>query len=323
MSNPSYHISDDLLVKYLLGECTPEEQDAIRQWTDANADNRKYYEQLKLIWNLSKGLAASKQADENKAWRRFQQRIHQPEQPSLSIKRFKWLRIAAMVLIIAGACGLALTLIFDSPAQEISLASKESIVTDTLPDGSVITLNKRSNLTYPGKFKGDKRLVSLQGEAFFTVTPDRNKPFIIQSDKVVITVVGTSFNVRNQNNTTEVIVETGIVKVSQGKKSVQLMPGDKATINQDDAVIVKNKQQDKLYNYYRTREFVCDNTPLWKLVYTLNEAYDAQIEIDNPQIRNLPINTTFNNESLDRILEIVRLTFNISVTRAGDKIILR
>ncbi|MGB8193085.1 MAG: FecR domain-containing protein, partial [Chitinophagaceae bacterium] len=196
-------------------------------------------------------------------------------------------------------------------------------LTDTLSDGSVVTLNKKTSLSYPNKFKGDKRSVALQGEAFFKVTPDSKKPFIIQSNDVTIKVIGTSFNVRNDNNATEVIVETGIVEVSHRNSSIELRPGEKLVVHAQDTLLTKEKQQDKLYNYYSTKQFVCDNTPLWKLVQALNDAYDAHIEIGRPELRNIPITTTFNNESLDRILEIVRLTLNISVTKTGDKIILR
>lgn len=323
MNNQFYHINDELLVKCLLGEATAEEQAQVQEWINDNESNRKYHEQLQLIWEQSKALAASQQADEHKAWKRFQQRIHQPGQASLPVKNFHWLRIAALIIIIAGAAWIGLTLITGSPAPDILMATNDAVLTETLSDGSVITLNKKSLLTYPEKFKGNKRQVSLKGEAFFAVAPDSKKPFIIQSNHVTITVVGTSFNVRNLGNATEVIVETGVVRVTHNNNSIELKPGEKITIDEDDLTLVKNKQEDKLYNYYRTKEFVCDNTPLWKLVYALNEAYNAQIEIANPKIRNLPVNTTFNNESLDRILEIIQLTFNISVSRSGDKIILR
>ena len=88
-------------------------------------------------------------------------------------------------------------------------------------------------------------------------------------------------------------------------------------------MLVKAVEEEQLYNYYRTKEFVCDNTPLWKLVEVLNEAYQANIVIDRPGLRTLPLSATFNNESLDQVLEVISLTFNISVTRTEDTIHLR
>jgi ferric-dicitrate binding protein FerR (iron transport regulator) len=81
--------------------------------------------------------------------------------------------------------------------------------------------------------------------------------------------------------------------------------------------------EDKLYNYYRSKEFVCDDTPLWKLVEVLNEAYGVNIVIENKELRGLRLNTTFNNESLDTILDIVSQTFGITYTKEADRIILK
>jgi ferric-dicitrate binding protein FerR (iron transport regulator) len=90
-----------------------------------------------------------------------------------------------------------------------------------------------------------------------------------------------------------------------------------------DTALAKEIVEDRLYNYYRSKEFVCDDTPLWKLVEVLNEAYGANIIIENKELRGLKLNTTFNNESLDRILEVIATTFDITVTPEKDRIILK
>jgi transmembrane sensor len=136
-------------------------------------------------------------------------------------------------------------------------------------------------------------------------------------------VVGTSFNIRSEDGVTEVIVETGVVQVTRNGKTVELRPAEKLKLGGADSVAGKEKVEDKLYNYYRSREFVCEETPLWKLVDVLNEAYDANIVIGNPKIRSERLTTTFNNDSLEHILEVLRLTFNITVLEEGDRIILK
>jgi ferric-dicitrate binding protein FerR (iron transport regulator) len=104
---------------------------------------------------------------------------------------------------------------------------------------------------------------------------------------------------------------------------VELKPSESIRVNDRDSIMTKDKVADKLYNYYRSKEFVCDDTPLWKLVEVLNAAYDANIIIGNDELRNLKLNTTFNNESLDKILEVISLTFGIKVSKEGDRIILK
>jgi ferric-dicitrate binding protein FerR (iron transport regulator) len=194
---------------------------------------------------------------------------------------------------------------------------------DTLADGSVVTLNKNARIHYPSRFTGNSRPVTLEGEAFFNVTANKEKPFIIRVKDISITVVGTSFNVSSKNGMTEIIVETGIVQVRKDNRVVELRRGESTRVKDGDLTMTKDRVADKLYNYYRSKEFVCDDTPLWKLVEVLNAAYDANIIISNDELRNLKLNTTFNNESLDKILEVISLTFGINISKEGNQIILK
>jgi ferric-dicitrate binding protein FerR (iron transport regulator) len=233
------------------------------------------------------------------------------------------MRIAALLILIIGAAGLGYYLLSDQPVKYLVVATKQQILADTLPDGSVVTLNKNSVINYPSKFKGETRAVILKGEAFFNVTPGKKKPFIISVNDVTIKVVGTSFNVRSVKGVTEVIVETGIVQVTRKNETVELRPEEKIKVSESDSVLIKEKEEEKLYNYYRTKEFVCDDTPLWKLVEVLNEAYDTSIVIENKELRNLKLNTTFVNESLDNVLDIASLTFGFTVTKENGRYILK
>ncbi|MBL7742066.1 MAG: FecR domain-containing protein [Chitinophagaceae bacterium] len=311
-------------MKYLLGEAAADEWEQVMQWLKADDANQVYFDQLKKVWDTSRRVAAVSEVDEHKAWERFQQRIHGNTKKEAPVRstRFGWMRIAAAVVIFIGL-GISVYLITNQPAKEMIVQAQQTVLNDTLPDGSVVTVNKGSSISYPSKFKGNKRPVTLKGEAFFSVTPDKKKPFVIAVNDVEITVVGTSFNVRSVNGNTEVVVETGIVRVTKAGKTVELKANEKLLAEAKDTALVKEEVNDKLYNYYRTKEFVCDDTPLWKLVDKINEAYDANIVIGNEGLRNLKLNTTFNNESLDQVLNVISLTFNISVTRNGDTVILQ
>jgi transmembrane sensor len=313
-------------MKYLLEEANGEERAAIENWLARDEANRLYFQQLQLIWERSKALASSKTVDENIAWQRFRSRIHQGTPHTVAKKRdnFAWLRIAALFIVVIGITLIAYRwLNKGEPVQQLAVQTQATPLVDTLPDGSIITLNKNSALTYPSKFTSDTRSIALKGEAFFVVVPDKKKPFMVQVNDVTIRVVGTSFNVRSEKGITEVIVETGVVQVTRGGKAVELRPNEKVTVKSQDSSFVKEAEEEQLHNYYRTKEFVCDNTPLWKLVEVLNEAYDTTIIIDRPALRNLQISTTFTNESLDQILNVISLTFNINVTRTEDTIRLR
>lgn len=319
--NETNHI-DLLLVRYLLHEANAGEQGIVESWRAAAAENELYFTRFKSIWEASRNLAAINVPDENAAWQLFQKRIQAPQQNVRFISRFGWMRVAALFVLIVGA-SMTYWLLQEKPIRMITAQSTTGVKTDTLSDGSIITLNKNSLLTYPEAFKTNTRTVALQGEAFFKITPNKKKPFLIDVNDVRIKVLGTSFNVRTENGNTEVIVATGIVQVQKGKTVIELRSNEKVMVHRQDAVLRKEKELAQLYNYYQTREFVCDNTPLWKLVAVLNNAYNANIRIANPELRNLPLTATFPNESLDQILRVIRLTFNIQVERTGSAITLK
>lgn len=291
----------------------------MRRWLVVDDANVTYYNQLKKIWDDSRQLAQTATVDENRAWQKFQQRIHPAP---VRHTAFGWIRIAASVIIIA-AIGLLAYWALNNPAKEMTMVAQQTVLNDTLPDGSVVTVNKGSSISYLSKFKGKTRPVALKGEAFFNVKPNKEKPFIISVNDVQITVLGTSFNVKNINGNTEVVVETGIVKVTGAGKTVELKANEKVVMDAKDSVVAKEEVSDQLYKYYRTKEFVCDDTPLWKLVEVINEAYQSHVVIGNPALRDMGLTTTFHNESLEQVLNVISITFDIKVIKEGDTIILQ
>ena len=303
----------------MLNEATVEEQDQVRQWLVTDNANLSYFNQLQKIWEESRQLALTTTVDENKAWQRFRQRI---DPGTTHRNNLAWIRIAAAIIIIAGI-GVIGYLTFTRTPEVLTVSALQDALTDTLPDRSVVTLNKGSSISYPEKFNNNTRKVTLNGEAFFHVSANRARPFIVSVNQVQVTVTGTTFNIKNIDGNTEVIVESGIVEVTSEGNSVELRENEKTLVSSKNAVLLKEKVNDRLYQFYRTKQFVCDDTPLWKLVDVINEAYHSKIVIDDPGLRNLSLTTTFNNESLDQVLNIISITFDIDVIKTGDSIVLK
>jgi transmembrane sensor len=321
---------DDLLVKHLTGEATEAEVLQVEQWLASDEANKHYFEHFKLIWEESVQLTSTTAVDEQLAWERFQNRVKHGSfaKPKAKIWSLNspLMRAAIITGLVIGIAALTFFLFHNNPGQVIAMVTVQAgntVKADSLPDGSVVTLNKHSQVSYPEKFPGDKRVLQLNGEAFFKVQPDKQKPFEVHTNNVTITVVGTSFNVRSRGDTTEVIVETGVVEVATDKQTVILKAGQKAITGFTEAILQKHDNTDQLYNYYRSRKFVCEDIPLWKLAEKLNEAYDVNIVFGNDTVRNLQLNTTFENQPIDSILNLISRTFNISVAKEKGKIILR
>ena len=323
MENYEHNKMDELLVKYLAEEATPPEQEMVEVWIGTNDTNRHYFQHFQLIWNESQKLALRTTVDENKAWQRFQRKIKSTTAGN-SLSGFGWWRVAAGIIVIAGIAWLVSSLLEKGSAEPpiVNVVSVKEVKKDTLPDGTFATLNKNSVLTYPAAFKGKSRKVKLKGEAFFNVTSNKQKPFIIDVNDVQVKVVGTSFNVKSIKGETEIIVETGIVQVTKADTTIELKAGQRILFEAVDTAAEVVASDDKLYNYYVSRTFVCDNTPLWKLVEKLNEAYDVNISIRRDALKKLPLNVTFDDESLDVILDVISQTLMIKVSRKENEIIL-
>ena len=318
-------INEDLLISYLLGEVSAEEAIQVEEWRSEDIAYEAKYEQFRLIWETSRKLQFEGQSDAAASLKVLKQKAAeqklQQDKSSTLHHRYLWLKIAAAVLILIGGTWLYMA---QRTIPEIELSTQTAVKTDTLSDGSVVTLNKKTVIMYPEKFSDHQRNIALEkGEAFFSITPDKARPFIIHTEGITIQVVGTSFNVKNRMGNVEVIVEAGTVHVSMNGRLVVLEPGEKVTVRYNTGKLIKEDTPDQLYTYYRTREFVADNTPLWRMVEVLNEAYDSHIVIGKKELGNLPLNTTFKNESLDDILHIISRTFKITAEKKHDQIILQ
>lgn len=310
-------MSDDILVKYMLGEANEAERSEVQAWLQASPGNRKYFDDYRLIWDESKKLEGKTTISTEAAWARFSEKIAQEERAggsSVSAKKtiplygLSWMRAAAAIVLLVGTGWLLYTWTGSGSGQMLA-QSFDQVATYTLPDGSTVTLNKNSELSYPAHFDGNTRSVALKGEAFFNITPNKSKPFIIDAGNSSVTVVGTSFNVKSRAEKTEVIVETGIVEVAKNEKAVRLTPGQKATVTADKESPVTEQVTDHLYNYYRTNEFVCNGVPLYKVVATLNDAYGLRITIESDRLKTLPLTATFPEGAPEMIVDVIAKTF--------------
>ncbi|MFT3824738.1 MAG: FecR domain-containing protein [Chitinophagaceae bacterium] len=327
MKEQFYNITDDLLVKYMIGETTDAENTQVAAWIADSPANQKHFEHFKIIWEESLQLASTSTVDEEAAWQRFKERTTNAPQTAtpVVVQMSRWARIAALLVVAVGLGWLSYSLLQRNTTDTalVTIQTQDKVQSDTLPDGSVITSNRQTSISYPSKFTGSERNVQLKGEAFFAVTPNKEKPFIITTGDVTVRVVGTSFNVKNHDSITEVIVETGIVQVTRNNQTITLQQGERVSVNEVNGSMTKEKSVDHLYNYYRSRKFICDGTPLWKLTALLEEVYHVKITIQKPSLRNQPLTTTFENESLDNILSIISGTFNTTVVHNGNEIVLQ
>jgi transmembrane sensor len=326
--NKPLHITDDLLISYLLNEVSAEQVQLVDEWRTQDAENQRRFEQFRLIWESSKNFKADTGIDAYASLQKVKQRAAEAKEQRAKVvpikKKYNWLKIAAAIFLVAG-CAWIWFGKFANPV--VQFESQAGVKTDTLSDGSIVTLNKFARLDYPQKFSGNQRLVALvKGEAFFNIAHNKARPFIITAGAATIKVVGTSFNVKNKNGMVEIIVETGLVQVtnSLNKLMITLKPGEVALFNSNTGRFIKLHNQDNLYQYYRGKNLVFKNIPLSRLVAVLNEAYGANIVIERKELNNMLMAGNLKiDDNLNEIVEVIRITLKITVEKKQDKIILK
>jgi len=316
-------MTDELLIKVLLKESTIEENEKVEKWLSAAEANKKHFTQLETIWQVSNTLKNENKRDEEQAWTSFKTRRAdlKPREDGNSTRLNTgkvWLRIAAVLFIAVGGW-MAYSLY--GPKNYTQLTATYQVRTEALPDGSALTLNKNTKISYAANFKNNRKLKLEQGDVFFDVAKDKTHPFVIDIEKINVEVVGTSFNIKHIKKETEINVETGIVKVRLANDEIRLYKGEKIHIDGNTRKLVKEQSTDQLYNYYRSNLFQANNIALSKLVITLNEAYGSNITLDE-KIKGLTINTTLKMGSINQNLEIICQTLNLQLSRNGNTLLL-
>ena len=313
-------MTDELLIKFLLNETSEAESRLVRDWIAASPANLNHYSQFEKIWKTSKNLAANRPVDVEQAWVNFQQKAAGVGKPAIKPLNplAKWSSIAAVFALVLG---IWLVYTVWRPENYKEILAGNRVKTELLPDGSELTLNKHASISYAEDFKDNRHLKFQKGSIFFNVAHDKSRPFVIDIDEVAVTVVGTSFHIRHLKGETEVIVETGIVRVRRNGEELELRQGEKVLIAETTAKLIKARSTDQLYNYYRSQLFIAEGIPLKKLTSTLNEAYNANIQIPDEQLAAEPIYTTLKAEDgLSENIKTICRTLDLKASITKDQI---
>lgn len=321
-------MNDSKLIKYLLQETDEMENKEVKQWIDADPDHQKQYQHIRLIWEKSLNAPLSNKIDVEEAWEDFKNRRSR-KRPFLGKQLFlgQWYKVAAAFTLIFVASFLIYSNLMEPDNQLISnlkLESTNKSISHTIFDGSTITLNKDSKLTFNQSIIDPYRKAKLiEGEAFFEVERNESRPFEVKVGAAKITVLGTSFNVKKQDEQLEVILKSGSVQVDFEDEVHIIKPGDRLFIDGIKGLLTITQVEDQLYNYYVGDYFEAHETPLWRVVEVLNQAYNSNIVIVNEHLRNLPLTTTFSNDSLDNNLEVLKATFGLTIVREPNRIVIK
>lgn len=323
----NYTNIDELLAKRLAGEATDAEMRAVESWLDESADNRQYFESLQRLWTQApmSRAATLRPVDTESALQKVKLKM-QPASvaapPARRVSMYRWVPAAAAVLILA----IAAVWFFrdNTGAVGTQIVTTTATLTDTLTDGSVVVLNRNSGLQVAGNFNRKERRMRLSGEAYFTVTPDKEKPFVIEVQELEVKVVGTEFNVdsRSEPGRITVSVISGKVQLAAGVENLLLMAGEQAVYETASRKITRLAQPKPNVLAYKNRSFQYEATPLRQVIRELSDVYGVDISLKNKVLENCQLYGRYENLELDRVLDLIADAFSLTVEQRDGKIVL-
>jgi transmembrane sensor len=366
---------DDIILKYLSGECTESERKELLRWSNSSKTNTEYFEKIKYTWVSSAQLRKDPNFETNLAFEDLKkaldgEALKETRYETLNLysrKKIiqKILKYAAIFILVFTVSSLSSILVYQHLIQkqnksvcyyEIPLGSKGKAV---LPDGTQVWLNAGSKLSYATDYNTGSRTVKLIGEGFFEVVTNPKKPFIVQAKGLDIKAYGTAFNVKAYSDDKEVITTLVRGKVNiEGKDNlnmpftIQMRPkqcvrylvtnqfrnlanNTKETKTETHKILDIDSQKTKdltikidtvkteLYTSWKDDRWVIENAKLLDLIKDLERRFGVNFTINSEELKKYHFSGTLQNENIEQVLNILRLTLPVKYTIQKNKIDLK
>ncbi|MFP4288660.1 MAG: FecR family protein [Bacteroidales bacterium] len=328
--NPDYYTN--LISRKLTGNIDSYQEAELKNWIEQSAENKKIYGEYKELWEIDPAIAEDQEEiliNENTAWDRITERIDETEQNTKTVSFMQSSRavlytltgIAAMFLLF---WGLYYLLPGGSSVKMVTHEIKPGEIKElTLPDGSKVSFNGESTITFAESFQEKQRRVIFSGQAFFEVAENPGKPFIIELEKIPhssIEVLGTSFYVNETvpvNNHVEVDVLTGRVKFGHKNESLLLGKDEKGIL--DLTTLKLNKDSLSHYNFlaWKTGVLQFSEAPLSEVFQSLEETYKIHIAAAGP-VNEKKLTARFENEKPEDIFKTLSLLFGLEIEKTDQ-----
>lgn len=239
-------------------------------------------------------------------------------------RRTRFLRIVSTAAAVVVLCVLGWnTYLYMAPVNMIVVSTLAEMKAVQLPDGTEVTLNRYTSLTYPNRFKEQNRAVSLKGEAYFAVTKDKSHPFIVQTGAVDVRVLGTEFNVEaypRDELVRTTLYEGSVAIDTENNSSLTLVPGELAVY--DKATKYLNKSVISQTNNgiaWKDGAFIFDHTSLKEIGRQLSNAFNVEIVIEDKQLEERKLTARFiHNETLETIFSLLQNVGQFEVKRENQ-----
>ena len=351
------------------GNIQPHEEIELDNIINGNPDFKNEYQILKSYWNSPNRSYVG--VDTDAAYDRIKERLTHNnkfqntsfDKPGKVLQFRKWFRAVAAALIFLALGTTVYWLAFHSKNDAVRVSWRTLATqngkqeTITLNDGTLIRLNVGSTLRYPDKFTGNERHVYLSGEAYFEVKKDKRKPFKVFTNKMIVKVLGTAFDIKayDDDQADEATLVRGSIQVTlknNPSKNIILKPNEKLVVNNETSGIVvktnkseKTQQPNKLEkavpfitistvtkmagldstlpeNAWIEKKLAFRDEDFESLARQMERWYNVEIEIKSERVKIYRFSGIFTNETIEQALKALQLTEQFKWESIGNKIII-
>lgn len=339
-----------LLEKYCKNTCTEEELSSVLEWFEGSARTPEGKALLFKIWEELPVEERNLQINFDFILDKIHHKVNlgqskklleEADQNLIKYKRRKHFiniltRAAAILMFPVLSYGLYMSFKYQSvrdsqisgnQAYNEVFSSVDAITKVTLPDGSNVWLNHNSSLKYPATFQSNTRLVELNGEGYFEVVHNSNKPFIVKAGEIQIKAVGTTFNVMAypDEDRIETSLINGKVELQRSETNGKIIfllamkPTDLAIFQKKNNEIKTRTIDDDRNFSWKEGKLVFNAEHMGNVVIKLNRWFNADIQIKDPELLELTYTATFVHETLPQVLELMALVSPVSYSISDRK----
>jgi len=337
----------EIIIRVLKSEASDDDKQKLTSWLAQSQENVEIFKQSESVWNALEIVKTGKEYDSGKAFRSFKEQVSNRLKTSRRIGLYKkidiFIRIAAVLVILIGIGHLFTKPIDKSIQSDPSvfeiISPRGSKTQVLLPDGSKVWLNSESKIRYFNNYNQSGREVILEGEGYFEVKKNPDKPFVVTASDIRIKALGTIFNIKAypEENTIETTLVEGRLEVESGasgkvNKLITLEPNEKVTFfnesevaeNQKnveenhkvenlppvkaalDKIISNEKVDPSLVTSWKNNILYFDNENFEDLAFKLERRFGVTIHFENESLKQLRFTGKFRDTIIEQVLEALQ-----------------
>lgn len=236
---------------------------------------------------------------------------------SIRAAYYKWAAVAAVICIAAATVFIVTHKENSARSNLLTLQNEKSAATlvATLEDGSIIYLAGDAKLDYPPRFEKRTREVHLTGNALFEVSGNKERPFLIDTQEMLVEVLGTSFYIKDEDNASfELAVRKGLVKVTHKKsgRDTFVETGETVRLSSGELLVTATENDESFQRYTEKIQF--KDELLGNILRVINKKSDKVVVATTPELSNRLLTVTFSNDSPERITQLICGALNLTYT---------